>query len=167
MRLDQILIMVPPEGSMEQAVRLHDPVQGIINNAVQQHTFTAIEMHLMLKTSSPKTVQTCLIIGLQHKQLPCSQWTEQAPLPWIQVPQLRHMPQAKEPRAQGRTSRQHSSRQRLWQSSPSSNPQDQDPSSKSNRLKVLCHSYRFSARLMPSVPAAGGTAQRIQISLDS
>lgn len=73
MRLDQILIMVPPEGSMEQAVRLHDPVQGIINNAVQQHTFTAIEMHLMLKTSSPKTVQTCLIIGLQHKQLPCSQ----------------------------------------------------------------------------------------------
>lgn len=72
MRLDQILITVHPEGSMEQAVHLHDPVQGIINSAMQQHTFTAVEMHLMLKTSNPKPVQAYLI-GLQHKQLPCSQ----------------------------------------------------------------------------------------------
>lgn len=57
---------------MEQAVHLHDPVQGIINNAMQQHTFTAIEMHLMLKTSNPNPVQAYLT-GLQHKELPCSQ----------------------------------------------------------------------------------------------
>lgn len=72
MRLDQILITVHPEGSMEQAIRLHDPVQGIINNAMQQHTFTAIEMHLILRTSNPKPAQAHLV-GLQHKQPLCSQ----------------------------------------------------------------------------------------------
>lgn len=72
MHLDRIPITARPEGSMEQAVHLHDPVQEIINNAMQQHTFTAIEAHLMLKTSNPKPVQAYLI-GLQHKQLPCKQ----------------------------------------------------------------------------------------------
>lgn len=166
MHLDRIPITARPEGSMEQAVHLHDPVQEIINNAMQQHTFTAIEVHLMLKTSNPKTVQAYLI-GLQHKQLPCKQWTERAPLPWIQVPHLRLMLQAKEPRARGRTSSQRSSRHQLWQSSPSSKPQHPGPSSKSNRLKVLCHSYHFSTHLMSNVPATEGTAQRTQISLGS
>ena len=71
MRLDQILITVHPEGSAEQAARLHDPARGAINSAMQQPTFTATETHPMSKASNPSPVQAYLT-GLQHKARPCS-----------------------------------------------------------------------------------------------